>query len=231
MNGGNVYSVVLSCFSLYLINASLSLGHLTRSSYFDVPAAHQDSVHLLQSQLSSLGLFKLNKCKSLVFPSHRVPAHSDGSDGTEGEESLFDAVLSDIIVDTTNIDPAHHGDGLLSLQILGLLLLVRQSLLHQHHLDAHLHRIFLGFLNQVSLVRGESGETSSDTGLVSLGSGSEHEFVSLVEVSDGLGDESCHWTRVTLVTIQTSLNLGVIGVPWRTVFHALQEIVTINNEE
>ena len=152
MYGGDVDPIVLPRLLLDLVNAGLGLGHLAGSAHLDVAATHQDPVHLLQRQLRRLGLLELHEGEPFVLAGHRVPAHGDGADGAEGEKGLLDGVLPHIVVDATHIDPTHHGDSLLPLEVLGLLLLVGQSLLHQHHLDAHLHCVLLGLLDAAGLV-------------------------------------------------------------------------------
>ena len=82
--GGDVDPVVLPRLSLYLVNTGLGLRHLAGSAHLDVPAAHQDTVHLLQGQLGGLRLLELYEGEALVLASHGVPTHGDGSDGTKG---------------------------------------------------------------------------------------------------------------------------------------------------
>lgn len=61
--------------------------------------------------------------------------------------------------------PAHECECLLSLHLCALrgqlLLLMGEGLLHQHHLDALLHGIFLGLANQVMLLRCQLGQGAS----------------------------------------------------------------------
>lgn len=186
VNRRDVDPVVLSRLLLYLVNAGLGLGHLAWSAHLDVPAAHQYPVHLLQGQLRGLWLLKLHKSEALVFARHRVPAHGDGANGAEGKEGLLDGILPHVVVDTTHVDTAHHGDRLLSLKVLCLLLLVGQGLLHQHHLNADLHGVLLGLLDHAGLVRGELLQSLAQGGAVSLGPGPKHQLVCLDEVSDRL---------------------------------------------
>ena len=84
MYGGYVDPVVLPSLLLYLVNAGLGLGHLAGSAHLDISTADQDPVHLLQGKLGCLGLLELHEGEPLVLPSHRVPAHGDGPDGSEG---------------------------------------------------------------------------------------------------------------------------------------------------
>ena len=76
--------------------------------------------------LGSFRLFKLHEGVAARFASEginliRVFYHTNGSEGGEG---LGDVLLLGVVVDTANEDGAHHVDGLLSLEILGLLLLM-----------------------------------------------------------------------------------------------------------
>ena len=82
--GGDVDPVVLPGLLLYLVNTGLGLRHLAGSPHLDVPATDQDPVHLLQGQLSGFRLLELHEGETLVLPSHGVPAHGDGPDGSEG---------------------------------------------------------------------------------------------------------------------------------------------------
>ena len=68
MYGGDVDPVVLASLLLYLVNTGLGLGHLAGSAHLDVPAAHQDTVHLLQGKLGCLGLLELHEGEPLAPP-------------------------------------------------------------------------------------------------------------------------------------------------------------------
>ena len=55
----------------------------------------------------------------------RVPAHRNAPDRAEGQKGLPEGVLFDLEVDAADVDATHEDDGLVTLQRLGLLLLVR----------------------------------------------------------------------------------------------------------
>ena len=107
--------------------------------------------HLFKSELSRFRNLVFDEREAFVLLHHRVPAHRDRPDGPERQERGPQGVLANLEVDTADVDATHQDDGLVPLQRLGLLLLVGQRLLHQDHLDALLHGVFLRLLDVVAL--------------------------------------------------------------------------------
>ena len=74
----NLGTIVSTCLGGLTI--LISLTHLSNYSDLDILAAHHDSIHLVQRQLSGLRLLELHEGEPLVFAGHRVPGHRDATD-------------------------------------------------------------------------------------------------------------------------------------------------------
>ena len=118
-----------------------------------------DQWYLFKSQLCSLRNFILDERKTFMFLHRRIPAHGNASNGSERQKRLSQRVFLHLEVDAADVDATHEDDGLMSLKCFGLLLLMGQSLFHENHFDALLHRVLLRPLNVVILehwIRGHS---------------------------------------------------------------------------
>ena len=107
-------------------------------AHLNVPAKHQDPIHLVQGQLGCFRLLKFHKGKALqvnkvkrrlggsggtnragillakcnpdlVFSCHGIPTHCDASDRPKCDKGFLNLLLPRVIVDATHIYPRIHG--------------------------------------------------------------------------------------------------------------------------